>query len=169
MLTLIPQLILSVMHNLLDFIVVYLMELIHGYEIYQYLQIQRERYQRRKSNWLLKQMNLDKSIKLLYRSIDYLGFSEQYYYSLILLGGGITLVVWSIHICYNLHYIPFTDPSTILYIPLQIIIFVILSAFDKYLDSFFNIWKTKPKKELHNLINTVEIDSYINSHHNIYT
>ena len=35
--TIIPQIILSILHNFVDFVVIYLMERIHGYEIYEYL------------------------------------------------------------------------------------------------------------------------------------
>lgn len=91
----------------MDFFIIYLMELIHKYKIYQYLGICHIKYERRKTDLLNHAMNLDVSLKTKYRSIDFFCFSEQYYYAIIIIGGGITMVVWSIGLCYNNEYIPF--------------------------------------------------------------
>ena len=71
-------------------------------------------------------MNLDKSIKLKNRSIDRIKFSKKYCHPLILIGRGIILVVCTVHIYYNLNYIPFENPCSVLCISLQILIFHIL-------------------------------------------
>jgi len=42
--TIIPQIILSIVHNLVDFYIIFLLETVHSYEIYEYLRCLKSRY-----------------------------------------------------------------------------------------------------------------------------
>ena len=114
-------------------------------------------------------IKFDTSLKIKYRSIDFLCFSEQYYYTLIILGGGITMMVWSINICYNYRYIPFTDLSSCLFIFLYFVIFAISHYLFKYIQkNVFNLW-TKPFQTLHHTNrSSIKVEDYLKDYYNIY-
>ena len=167
--TLLPQFILCIAHNLIDFLIVYLMERLHNYNIYEYLRFANFKYRKRKTDWLLKSINLDVSLKIKFRTIDFLGFSAQYYYTVILMGGGITLLVWSIHICYNEEYNPFKDPASILFIPMFWIYFNILRMFGVLFDNLFQVWKKQKVVVNNKFSSSLVVENYLKDHIDVHS
>lgn len=144
LLTLFPQICLSVLNLVVDFFVVYLMERVHGYRVLEYLQYQRVKYALRKTDWLQHQKQLDPSLETNFRSIDFLGFSEQYFYSTIIIGGGVTFMVWGTCTMYSNGYNPFNDRFSLLYLVIFSIVFSLCMFLIRFLENLARIWQ-RPK------------------------
>ena len=73
-----------------------------------------------------------------------MGFSEQYFYSTILIGGGITFLVWGTCTMYYNGYNPFDDKFTLLYMLIYSFLFTICMYVVRAIENSIRIWQ-KPK------------------------
>lgn len=145
--------VITIPETLMDLICINIIELFYGYKILEYLNYSNFRFNIRTSIWIDIKATIDPSITLIYRSLDAMLFSDQYFVMVITLTcGGIMLLIGTIITLRN-SYNPFDDPGFLVHF---IIIYGILISFFyifKYTYGFFNLWKNA---SLENKINANE-------------
>jgi hypothetical protein len=98
-----------------DIFLLHILEMTHGYRTYDYLTYCNYRVQIRTKKWLGAQ-NLDKSINHLFRSVDGLCFSSQFYFTTSITSWGILLLYLGFTTMIRANYNPFADPTLVYWV-----------------------------------------------------
>ena len=93
----------------LDIFILNTMELVHGWNLYDYVSYQRYRYTLRPTRWHMASSVVDASVSSHLQSADMLCFSSQYYFLISGHAWGIIIMMLGIIICSNINYSFFAD------------------------------------------------------------
>jgi hypothetical protein len=93
----------------LDIFILNAMELVHGWNLYDYVSYQRYRYTLRPSRWHMASRVVDASVSSFLQSTDMLCFSSQYYFMISGHAWGIIVMTLGIIVCLNNNYNMFSD------------------------------------------------------------
>jgi hypothetical protein len=128
--------------------IIHSIELAYGFKIQEYLEYCSYRYRVRKTKWINMKYTMDPSINLLWRSLDAMLFSEQYYIMIIINTCGGFLLIFAILIFLRNNYNPFYDPFFFVYFIIILSISVVVVTIYSYLGYLFNIFRlTKHDEE----------------------
>lgn len=158
----------SLIQVFVDVLALYSIELIHDFHIFDYINFCRFRYLRRKTDWLMDSVNFDVSIGIEYRSLDFLGFSDQFYFLVSFLALNMSLISIGVVIMVESNYNFFNDPSNFLYI---VIIFPLLELLYRIFGSLsrlLKIWKRKQQQPQRSFFMTLKLDNYMTQEIDIY-
>uniref|UniRef100_A0A7S3LXC5 Uncharacterized protein n=1 Tax=Palpitomonas bilix TaxID=652834 RepID=A0A7S3LXC5_9EUKA len=86
-----------------------ILELFHGWKIFEYLKYATHRYERRTERWKILETHENESIEHNLRSLDKLCFSSQFYFMINLLASGIICLYFSIQMMIRQNYSMFSD------------------------------------------------------------
>ena len=104
----VPQLI-------IDIFILHILEIVHGYRIYDYFTYCNYRFNVRQTRWLTN-AGLDKSIIHSFRSLDALCFSSQFYYLISLITWGIIFLYLGVTSMIRNDHNPFADPTLFMWL-----------------------------------------------------
>ena len=151
-----------------DIILIYLIENLLEFEILNLLNFYRYRFDRRRVNWLFESYHLDVSLKTNYRTLDYLGFSYQYFMVLSCLSVNIAIMSYVLFIIVDHDYNFFNDASALLVILLAVCFVGIFVFFIRRLIDPANFWARKQTGNPEKYNNSLRLESYIDVEYNIH-
>ena len=117
-----------------------MIEVIHGYKIYDYFTYCNYRFNVRQVRWLT-QASLDKSIIHSFRSLDALCFSSQFYFITSLSTWGIIFLYFGVTSMIRNAYNPFADPTLIVWILMIVFGSFTLKLLLGYIAKKIGLWK----------------------------
>lgn len=154
---------------LVDTIILYVIEVIWKFKIYDYLYYCNYRFKNRNAGWIFgSTINNDISLETKYRSMDSLHFSDQYYYLVTFQSMAIILVTFGTYIMTLNNYIMFNDPYALVMIPMSFVIIQIFKLLSFILNNIFKFWKLPPPREKKNFQINFELDNYAQKNIDIY-
>lgn len=135
------------LHIIVDALVIYLLDCIHTFNVYDYLKFCNFRFSRRKDNWLYGvSAEQDISLERSYRSLDALCFSDQYYFIIGLETWGVLHCVYGFQVIFWNGYNFFNDSLALPFIFLVLIVALLWRLFGSFLGNMINIWR-RPKSK----------------------
>jgi hypothetical protein len=109
-----------VFQTMINGISVNIAELYHGWHIVDYLEWCTYRFEAREKDWKAREVTCDEGISSQMRSLDHVGFNEQFYFIVILNSSGMLAWLFGMQTILANDWNPFKDPTT------PIILFVCL-------------------------------------------
>lgn len=146
----------------------YLVDLIHGFRLLDYIQFSRYRHRTRKEEWIFTSYTLNISLDKIYRSLDCLYFTDQYYFLVATSTCGGFLVILGLQILTINTYNIFNDPFSILMFFLMTLVGRIARYLAKVVQSIFKPWskhKLPDEKQFNTMMN---LENYMLKDWNIY-
>jgi hypothetical protein len=136
--------------NLMEVFFLNLLELIHEYKLYDYLDYCRFRFENRPVKWMAYSFSLDPAIDQMHRALDNLCFSNQYYFMVTVLASGIYLLTFGVSIIIHLSYNPLADPAFFVIVFALLFYcsvgkFILTKIPDKF--PFLDVWSMKGKED----------------------
>ena len=128
-----PQLVINIF-------LLHILEVLHGFKIYDYLTYCDFRFRNRTSKWINNQP-LDRSIIHSYRSLDIMSFSSQFYFVISLSTWGIILLDMGLITMIENEYNPFADPVVFIYVLFIVLAAMILRLLLNTIANYFSLWK----------------------------
>ena len=119
------------------------MELTHGWKIYDYLVYSRYRFLQRETRWKGMEDSLDECIDEGLRTLDQMCFSSQYYLMVTIHVSGILLVMLATESMIRHSYNMFADPALLLIVPLILIILFLSKKIATKIAMKCNLWQLK--------------------------
>jgi len=113
--------------SVMDICIHNIQELMFGWKLYDYLAYQRYRFTVREHRWMMRNTVVDESIAEEFIIIDLLCFSSQYYYLVTMASFGMMMAVMGLEIYLRQNYVPFQDPTFVLF-------FVAAVIFGKFIE-----------------------------------
>merc|ERR1711871_1299736 len=126
-----------------DMLMLHMLELWHGWKIYDYLVYTRYRFNQRETRWKGMEDSLDECIDEGMRTLDQMCFSGQYYLMNTLSSTGMLLMSLAVENMLQFQYNMFADPAALIIAPL---IWVVCWLVKKLCIRFalkFNVWQLK--------------------------
>ena len=131
-------------HLIIDVLLFHLVESLYGYKLFDYLTYNAYRFKTRNKDWKYgPEAKLDRSISINWRSIDYMCYSSQFYFSVTITSWGFTAIIFGATIMLRNSHNPFSDPL------LLVVFFAIVSVhfptryiLKKAID-FLKLWKPR--------------------------
>ena len=99
----------------MDIFILHILEIVHGYRIYDYFTYCNYRFNCRQTRWLTN-APLDKAIIHSFRSLDALCFSSQFYYLVSLISWGIIYLYLGVTSMIRNDHNPFADPTLVAWV-----------------------------------------------------
>jgi len=135
----IPQLVINIF-------LLHILEILHGFKIYDYLTYCDYKFKNRSKKWI-NQQALDKSILHSFRSLDNMSFSSQFYFIITLVTWGIVILDLGLITMIENKYNPFGDPVLITYIIAIVLGTFILKLVLNTIAGYFSLWKQNPAND----------------------
>merc|ERR1711871_939629 len=126
-----------------DMLMLHMLELWHGWKIYDYLVYTRYRFNQRETRWKGMEDSLDECIDEGMRTLDQMCFSGQYYLMNTLSSTGMLLMSLAVENMLQFQYNMFSDPAALIIAPL---IWTVCWVVKKLCIRFalkFNVWQLK--------------------------
>jgi len=128
-----PQLVINIF-------LLHILEILHGFKMYDYLTYCDFKFRNRSSKWINSQP-LDKSILHSFRSLDNMSFSSQFYFVITLVTWGIVILDLGLITMIENKYNPFADPVLITYVIFILLATFILKLIFSTVAGYINLWK----------------------------
>lgn len=132
---------------LIDVLILHLIEGLYGYKIFDYLTYCNYRFKTRKNWWKYTVgVGLDKSLLPVWRSIDSMCFSSQFYFSITLASWGVVCLTFSFTIMIRNAFNPCSDPLIILLLLFVRYIGMALKFLFLTIRPYIKLWEPKSNK-----------------------
>lgn len=151
-----------------DVCLIYIFEHLFDFEIISLLNFYSFKYNRRKNDWLLERTFLDVSITSSFRTLDYLGFSCQYYVVLSSISVNLCLMAYTLYVIVENSYNFFNDASAILVIFFSILIILISASFFRWLFGFIELWRNDKKFNDQKFETNLKLEDYMASEYDLF-
>jgi hypothetical protein len=141
-------LVMLIFQTLINGISINIAELYHEWHIVDYLEWCTYRFESREKDWKAREISCDEGISPSLRSLDHVGFNEQFYFIIILNTAGMLAWLFGMQIILFNNWNPFEDPTTPLILAVGICIcrgthmMVVTSA------NYLKIWMVQRKDPL---------------------
>lgn len=153
---------------LVDSFSLYLVDLLHTYNVLDYLRFCVYRFKNRRDDWILNSAVLDTSLGLVYRSTDVMCFSSQFHFCVGVNAWGGILALVGFQIMTLNGYNLFEDPFSLGFIFLLLLIGRVGRFGCKLVKNVFKIW-AKPRPIDQKLFNTkMNLENYMMKEWNIF-
>jgi hypothetical protein len=119
------------------------LELWHGWKIYDYLVYTRYRFLQRETRWKGLEDSLDECIEEGMRTLDQMCFSSQFYMMLTMHVTGIMFFILGLEIILRAGYNLFGDPAMLILMPMVVIACSLLRRILMWVANLFGIWRIK--------------------------
>jgi len=129
----------------INIFLLHILEVLHGFKMYDYLTYCEFRFKNRTTNWINHQP-LDKSVLHAFRSLDNMSFSSQYYFIITLVTWGIILIDLGIITIIENTYNPFSDPLNILFIVIIVVAAAIIKLVLSTIGGYVGLWRISARK-----------------------
>jgi hypothetical protein len=128
-----PQLIVNIF-------LLHILEVLHGFKIYDYLTFSEYRFKIRTKKWI-NRLPLDRSVSNAWRSLDNMSFSSQFYFVITLVTWGTVILTIGCTTMIKQKYNPFADPLLLIFVAAIIFFAAILKVILSVLAGYINLWK----------------------------
>ncbi len=153
---------------LADSFSLYLVDLLHTYNVLDYLRFCLYRFKNRRDDWILNSAVLDTSLDVVYRSTDVMCFSSQYHFCVGVNAWGGILSLVGLQIMTLNGYNLFEDPFSPVFILLLLLLGRIGRFGCKLVKNVFKIW-AKPRPMDQKLFSTkMNLENYKMKEWNVY-
>lgn len=152
----------------LDVLSMYIIDALFDYNVLDYLRFCQYRHRIRKEDWLLNNPTLDISLDKIYRSLDCLLFSDQYYYVVGINGWGQILAIVGFQIITANNYNMFEDPFSLMYMMVWAVIGRMGRFVCRLITTIFKIWQRPKINDVKQFNPKMNLDSYLMKEWNIY-
>ncbi len=125
-------------------------EIIFGFRLQEYLVFCYYRFSIRNSSWINMRENLDMSLTTVWRSIDAMLYSNQYYFIVMITTTAGILLIFSIGMMIRHIYNPLGDPIFIIAILLFIAYYLTIDFILQRFKYIFKIWTIEKNKSIFN-------------------
>jgi hypothetical protein len=146
----------------------YLVDLIHGFRLLDYIQFSLYRHRTRKEEWIFTSYTLNISLDKIYRSLDCLYFTDQYYFLVAVSTCGGFLIILGLQILTINQYNIFNDPFSILMFFLMTLVGRIARFISKVVQSIFKPWSKEKSPDEKQFNTTMNLENYMLKNWNIY-
>jgi hypothetical protein len=146
----------------------YLVDTLFSYNLLDYMRFCQYRITICKEDWLFTNALLDVSLEKIYRSLDALFFSDQFYYCVAVNGWGGILAIVGFQVIAQNQYNLFQDPWTAFMIILMLIIGRIGRAVCKLFSKVFKVWRKKKVVDPKQFVTKINLENYMMKEWNMY-
>jgi hypothetical protein len=153
----------------LDAIAFYLIDAIHSYGMLDFMRFCKYRHANRKEDWVFGvSMILDISVEKEFRSMDYLNFSDQYYFMVGVANWGCIIGIIGIQIITLNSWNFFQDPLWFAFMMVIILLAFLGRLFCRFIQNFFKIWEAPKPADSKAFNFAMHLENYMLKEWNIY-
>lgn len=153
----------------LDAVALYLIDAIHAYGMLDFMRFCKYRHGNRKEDWVFGVgMILDISVEKEFRSLDYLNFSDQYYFMVGVAIWGCIIGMTGIQIMTINSYNFFEDPLWFAFLMVIILFAFVGRLFCRFIQNYFKIWQAPKPTDSKAFNFAMNLENYMLKEWNMY-